>query len=96
MPILYRVSTGYFVDDNRESHITYGLEAINEGGATLFSFSDVYIHEKDAYRLVESCNREQVELVHIMEIIQDAVAESVEVTRSYCIPVNQFDNKQRG
>ena len=76
---IYRMKEGILQDEQGIARKVYGIEAVDEAGNILFSFPDVFFDYEKAEVFVHLCNEQQVEPVHIHDVISNAIAEQYTV-----------------
>ncbi len=81
MDINYRICEGVYTDEQGRRYSAFGIEAVRSTGEIGESFPDIFFDEVQARQLVELCNRERVEPVHLFDIVTDAITAQCEVTR---------------
>lgn len=60
-------------DEAGKAFDVYGIEAKDVYGFTLASVSDIFFDLEKAKAFVKSCNYEKVELVHLLDVVEDAL-----------------------
>lgn len=55
-------------------YVAYGIAVcLKSTNIILISISDVFLEKERAKRLVELCNKNNLELIHLKEVVEDAV-----------------------
>ncbi len=72
---IYRMKEEVLRDEQGIARKVYGIEAVDEAGNVLFRFPDMFFDLEKAKAFVHMCNEQQVELVHIHDVISNAIAE---------------------
>ena len=75
----YRLKEGSICDEHGIAWPVYGIEAADADGKILFCFSDIFFDREKATAFVRMCNEQQVEPVHIQDVISNALAEQYTV-----------------
>ena len=56
------------------SYVAYGIAVcLKSTNIILISISDVFLEKERAKKLVELCNKNNFELIHLKEVVEDAV-----------------------
>ena len=71
----YQMREDCLRDEQGAEWIVYGLDAIDAQGHVLFSFADIFFDRESAKNFVQICNEQKVELLHIQEVVDDALVE---------------------
>ncbi len=79
MTCLYKLTTDFVYDEENKKYVTYGIAAEDAFGKVLKSFSDVFFDKAKAEHLVTLCNREKLSLIHLEDVVEDALAEQYTV-----------------
>ena len=75
MVCTYRVRNDIMLDEERQAHTVYGIEAIGAEGEVLSSFSDVFSDRQKAECFAGLCNDEGLSLMHFQNAVEDALGE---------------------
>ncbi len=67
-------------NENGESYIAYGIDAINAQGEILQSFQDVFFDKQKAIEFVSSCNAAELDLIHLSDVVEDALTEQYAIS----------------
>ena len=70
-----RVRNDIMLDEERQAHTVYGIEAIGAGGEILSSFPDVFSDKQKAECFADLCNDESFSLMHLQNAVEDALGE---------------------
>lgn len=73
MTLTYCMRKDTVQDEDGREHTVYGIEAIADGGETLASYPDVFFNKDKAEHLIGLCNKGGLSLVHLRDIIDDAL-----------------------
>ena len=76
---MYRLKEGSICDEHGIAWTVYGIEAVDEAGEIPFCFPDVFFDREKATAFVRMCNEQQVEPVHLPDVISNALAEQYTV-----------------
>ncbi len=79
MKCLYKLTTDFVYDEENKEYVTYGIVAEDAFGKVIKSFSDVFFDKAKAERLVTLCNREKLSLIHLEDVVEDALTEQYTV-----------------
>ncbi len=79
MTCLYKLTTDFVYDEENQEHITYGIAAVDPFGKVIKSFSDVFFDKTKAEHLVTLCNKEKLSLIHLEDVVEDALTEQYTV-----------------
>ncbi len=79
MNTIYRLKTDSIYDEEGCLHTVYGIVAVDTFGRVIKSFSDVFFDKVNAEHLVTLCNREKLSLIHLEDVVEDALAEQYTV-----------------
>ena len=71
----YRVRNDIILDEERQAHTVYGIEAIGTDGEILSSFPDVFSDKQKAECFAGLCNDEGLSLIHLQNAVEDALGE---------------------
>ena len=56
------------------NYVAYGIAVcLKSTNIILISISDVFLEKERAKKLVELCNKNNLELIHLKEVVEDAV-----------------------
>ena len=61
-------------DEDGKRYTVYGIEAVNSKGKILESFPDIFFDRQEAKRFVNLCNENDLELIHLADVVEDALA----------------------
>ncbi len=79
MEIVYRLKTDNIYDEEGCLHTVYGIVAENAFGKVIKSFLDVFFDKTKAEQLVTLCNKEKLSLIHLEDVVEDALTEQYTV-----------------
>lgn len=66
----YDVRKDYILDEENVKHTVYGIE-VRQNDKLIKSIPNVFLDLKKAESFVVLCNSEELELVHLMDVIED-------------------------
>lgn len=69
----YRVKAEEICDEEGGSHTVFGIAAVNAQGGTDASFSDVFTDKDEVTRFVDLCNRLELNLIHLSDVVEDVL-----------------------
>lgn len=75
MVCTYRVRNDIMLDEERQAHTVYGIEAIDTDGEILSSFPDVFADKQHAECFADLCNDEGLSLMHLQYAVEDVLGE---------------------
>lgn len=79
MPHTYCLTEDTIFDDSEKEHIIYGIQALDKNGTVLLSFPDVFFNRQKANHFVNLCNKGRLSLLHLADVVEDAIAEQYTV-----------------
>ncbi len=79
MEIVYRLKTDNIYDEEGCLHTVYGIVAIDTFGNEIKSLADVFFDKEKAEQLVTLCNKENLSLIHLEDVVEDALTEQYTV-----------------
>ena len=71
--IKYTLRTDVVEDEEKTEFIVYGITAINDNRLTLDTFPDIFFDKQKAINFVNLCNSEKLELIHLKDVVEDAL-----------------------
>ena len=71
--IAYILRCDTVTDEDDCPHIVYGITALNCFGKTLATFADIFFDKQKAIDFVKLCNSERLELIHLADVVEDAL-----------------------
>ena len=74
MSYAYRLNETTVTDEDGETYTVYGIEAVDESGNILESFHDIFFDRAKAEEFVDSCNKYEVLLIHLADVVEDAIS----------------------
>lgn len=80
MHYTYRMKETCLCDEQGTKWTVYGVEAVDATGNILSCFSDVFFDRESAKSFVRACNEQEVELLHIRDVVDDALVEQYIMT----------------
>ena len=69
----YTMRTDIAYDDNGRSAEVYGVNAVDDSGVVR-SVPNVFTERARAERFIRLCNRKKLSVIHLDDVIEDAVA----------------------
>ena len=79
MSYTYYLNERVIYDESGKQYIVYGIDAVSSTGIILQSFPDIFFSKQKAEHLVDLCNNNKLALVHLLDVIEDALAEQYDV-----------------
>ena len=80
MSYTYRLREDTIHDEDGKEYIVYGIEAVNSKKKVLSSFSDIFFDKQKAEAFVNLCNEGKLELIHLADIVEDAITEQYAIS----------------
>ncbi len=71
--ITYTLRCDTVLDEEGQAYTVYGITALNNSGKELASFPDMFFDKQKAIDFVNLCNSERLELVHLADVVEDAL-----------------------
>lgn len=75
MSYTYYLNERVICDESGKQYIVYGIEAVSSTWIVLQSFPDIFFSKHKAEHLVDLCNKDKLDLVHLLDVVEDALAE---------------------
>lgn len=75
MSYTYYLNERVICDESGKQYIVYGIEAVSSTGIVLQSFPDIFFSKHKVEHLVDLCNKDKLDLVHLLDVVEDALAE---------------------
>lgn len=75
MSFTYHLRTDTIADEEGKEYTVYGISTISHNGNIVKSVPDIFFDVKLAENLVTKCNKYKLSLVHLMDVIDDALTE---------------------
>ena len=66
----YEVRKDYILDEENVKHTVYGIE-VRQNDKLIKAITNVFLDLKKAESFVALCNSEELELIHLMDVIED-------------------------
>ena len=79
MNYIYRLNETTITDENGEKYTVYGIDAVNDNGYILESHTDIFFDRLKAEEFVSLCNECELELIHLPDVVEDAITEQYAV-----------------
>ena len=79
MNYIYRLNKTTVTDQERIKHIVYGIDAVDKCGNILDSYTDIFFDRIKTERFVALCNECELELIHLPDVVEDAITEQYAV-----------------
>lgn len=70
----YQPRTDFFLDELGTLYIVYGVEVKDSTGQIVASVPDVFLTHSQIDSFIELCNVEQLDPVHLLEVIDNELA----------------------
>ena len=67
----YYLRTDEIFDEQGEKHTVYGIDAVDENGSVEKSVKDVFFEFERAKKFIDTCNRLDLSIVHLMDVVED-------------------------
>ena len=71
---VYRLRADTIYDEDMNSFIVYGIDALCVANQRLTSFPDVFFDRGKAERFIQLCNEESLSFLHITDAIEDCLS----------------------
>ncbi len=68
------IETTVYDEDNEEYIPTYGIQAVRATGEIIETIEDVFLEKEKVEDLVEACNRGALDVIHLRDVVEDAIA----------------------
>ena len=71
------IATRGYIKEEEEAYITYGIAVFEAEGASyrrVMRVEDITLDPEAALRFAEACNKEQPDLIHMPDLIDDLIA----------------------
>lgn len=69
----YILRTDTVTDEDNQRYTVYGITAIDSRGAEQETFPDIFFDKQKAEEFVTLCNTEELELIHLADVIDDVL-----------------------
>ena len=69
----YILRTDVVTDEENLKYTVYGITALDSFGNVLNTFEDIFFNKQKAEEFVELCNDEKLELIHLQDVVEDAL-----------------------
>ena len=79
MNYIYRLNETTVTDEEGKKHIVYGIDAVDKRGNILASYTDIFFDRTKAENFVALCNECELELIHLPDVVEDAITEQYAV-----------------
>lgn len=73
MRVKYTLRTDIITDEDKQKYTVYGITAIDNFGNILKTFEDIFFSKQKAEEFVKLCNEEKLELIHLQDVVEDAL-----------------------
>ena len=60
-------------DEDNQKYTVYGITALDNFGNMLKTFEDIFFDKNKAQKFVKLCNEEKLELIHLQDVVEDAL-----------------------
>ena len=71
MQVKYTLRTDTVTDDESHKYIVYGITALDKFENVLQTVSDLFFDRQKAEAFIKLCNEEELELIHLQDVIED-------------------------
>ena len=79
MNYIYRLNEITITDEEDIKHIVYGIDAVDKCGNILTSYTDIFFDQTKTENFVALCNECELELIHLPDMVEDAITEQYAV-----------------
>lgn len=79
MQYTYQLRQDMLRDESGIEWVVYGIETLDSVGNILCSFSDIFFDKKKALSFVCVCNEQDIDPIHIQDLIEDALTQQYQV-----------------
>ena len=62
-----------------QKYTVYGIDAVNNNGYILESHTDIFFDRLKAEKFISLCNDCELELIHLPDVVEDAITEQYAV-----------------
>ena len=69
----YSIREDVTEDEEGQLHTVYGIDVISDSGACIKSVPDLFCEKEKATALIDTCNKLQLHIVHLMDVILDSI-----------------------
>ncbi len=73
MKVKYILRTDSTTDSRNQEYTIYGISAINGFKKILKTFPNIFFNKQKAEEFVKLCNEEKLELIHLQDVVEDAL-----------------------
>ncbi len=73
MTVIYRLRTDEIYDEEGILHTVYGIDVLNNQNCIIDSIADIFLDGVKAKKFVDLCNELNLSLIHLPEVIEDAL-----------------------
>ncbi len=73
MDYFYRMRTDKIYDEDGTEFTVYGIEAVENSGTVLRSVPDIFFDIEKAKDFVDLCNSCEISLIHLPDMVDDAL-----------------------
>ncbi len=73
MQVKYTLRTDIVTDEDNNKHTVYGVDALDRFENVLESVADIFFDKLKAEEFIKLCNEEKLELIHLEDVIEDAL-----------------------
>ena len=79
MTYIYRLNETTVTDEEGIKHVVYGIDAIDMCENILDTYTDIFFDRLKAEEFVALCNECKLELIHLPDVVEDAITEQYAV-----------------
>ena len=79
MNYIYRLNEITVTDEYGIKHTVYGIDAVDNCGNILGSYTDIFFDRTKSEKFVALCNECKLELIHLPCVVEDAITEQYAV-----------------
>ena len=70
---VYQLRKDSISDEDGKPHLVYGIDILSSSGKILKSIPDIFLNEKEAKKFVTLCNSEELDIIHVYDVIEDVL-----------------------
>ncbi len=79
MNYIYRLNETIIADEYGKKYTSFGIDAVSCSGQIYASFPDIFFNRLKAEKFVALCNECGLELIHLSDVVEDAITEQYAV-----------------
>jgi transcriptional regulator with XRE-family HTH domain len=70
---VFRLRKDTITGEDKKQHLVYGIDILSSSGENIKSIPDIFLNEKKAKEFVSLCNSEELDIIHIYDVIEDVL-----------------------